>query len=255
MPDQTTLPEEPTLSEEPTQRQVPTQSQEPSPRAEPAAGSASAADGAVKAVITDWGGVLTSPLNDAIDVWLAADRIDVQRYKDVMRAWVKQAYDGTGTNPIHGLEDGSLSVEEFERLLASELRTVDGGPVEHTGLISRMFGAFSPVEPMYDALRAARAAGTRTALLSNSWGNDYPHHLFDGLFDAVVISSRVGLRKPDERIFRHALDLLGLDGAECVFIDDIEHNIRAAERLGIRGIHHTSPDTTIAELRALNLLA
>ncbi|GAA0573425.1 MULTISPECIES: HAD family hydrolase [Actinomadura] len=210
---------------------------------------------AAKAVITDWGGVLTSPLADAIDVWLAADRIDVQNYKRVMRAWVKQAYDGAGTNPIHGLEDGSLAVDEFERLLAAELLTVDGGPVEAAGLIARMFGAFSPVQPMYDALRAARAHGTRTALLSNSWGNDYPHDLFADLFDAVVISSEVGMRKPDERIFRHALEMLGAEPAECVFIDDIEHNIRAAERLGIRGIHHTSPDTTIAELRALDLLA
>ncbi|WP_243717000.1 HAD family phosphatase [Actinomadura sp. KC345] len=208
----------------------------------------------VKAVITDWGGVLTSPLADAIDVWLAADRIDVAHYKDVMRAWVKQAYNGTETNPIHGLEDGSMPVEEFERLLAAELLTVEGGPVEAAGLIARMFGAFSPVQPMYDALRVARAAGTRTALLSNSWGNEYPRDLFAGLFDAVVISCEVGMRKPDERIFRHALDLLGLDAAECVFIDDIEHNIRAAERLGIRGIHHTAPDTTIAELRELNLM-
>ncbi|CND90981.1 HAD family hydrolase [Mycobacterium tuberculosis] len=208
----------------------------------------------VKAVITDWGGVLTSPLADAIAVWLAADRIDAGHYRNVMRAWVKQAYDGGGTNPIHGLEDGSLPAAEFERLLAAELLTVDGGPVEAAGLIARMFGAFAPVEPMYAALRAARAAGTRTALLSNSWGNEYPRELFADLFDAVVISAEVGMRKPDERIFRHALDLLGLDAAECVFIDDIEHNIRAAEALGIRGVHHTAPDTTIAELRALDLL-
>lgn len=208
----------------------------------------------VKAVITDWGGVLTSPLAGAIDVWLAAERIDVARYKDVMRAWVKQAYDGAGSNPIHGLEDGSLPAAEFERLLAAELLTADGGPVEAAGMLARMFGAFTPVQPMYDALRAARAAGARTALLSNSWGNDYPHDLFAGVFDAVVISSEVGLRKPDERIFRHALTLLGLDAADCVFIDDIEHNVRAAEALGIRGIHHTGPDTTIAELRELGLL-
>lgn len=208
----------------------------------------------VKAVITDWGGVLTSPLADAVEVWLTADRIDVERYKTVMRAWVKQAYDGDGTNPVHGLEDGSLPTPEFERLLAAELLTVDGGPVEAAGLIARMFGAFAPVEPMYDALHAVRAAGARTALLSNSWGNEYPRDLFAELFDAVVISCEVGMRKPDERIFRHALDLLGLDAAECVFIDDIEHNIRAAQALGIRGILHTAPDTTIAELRGMGLL-
>ncbi|MGI5164921.1 HAD family hydrolase [Spirillospora sp. CA-253888] len=208
----------------------------------------------VRAVITDWGGVLTSPLNDAIARWLAADRLDVDRYKSVMRAWVRQAYDGAGVNPIHGLEDGTLEPAEFERLLAAELLTDAGEPVVAEGLIARMFGAFMPVEPMYEALRECRAAGTRTALLSNSWGNDYPRDLFADLFDAVVISCEVGMRKPDERIFRHTVDLLGLAPADCVFIDDIEHNVRAAEAVGMRGILHTAPETTIAELRALGAL-
>ncbi|MDL4775990.1 MULTISPECIES: HAD family hydrolase [Thermomonosporaceae] len=208
----------------------------------------------IKGVITDWGGVLTSPLNDAVGVWLEADRIDLVRYGSVMRAWVKQAYSGEGLNPVHGLEDGSLEPAEFERLLAAELRTVDGGPVAAAGLIRRMFGAFDPVEPMYEALRAARAAGTRTALLSNSWGNDYPRDLFAGLFDAVVISGEVGMRKPDERIFRHAVELIGLAPEECVFIDDIEHNITAAEAFGLQGIHHTDPAATIGTLRDLGLL-
>jgi putative hydrolase of the HAD superfamily len=209
---------------------------------------------AIKAVITDWGGVLTPPLTEAIDVWLAAEGIDARRYADVMGAWVAGAYDGAGANPIHGLEDGTLPAAEFERLLAAELRTTGGGPVPATGLLARMFGAFTPVRPMYDVLRAVRAGGVRTALLSNSWGNDYPRDLWAGLFDAVVISCEVGLRKPDERIFRHALDLLGLDAAECVFIDDMEHNVRAAEALGLRAVHHTGADTTAAELRALTVL-
>ncbi|MQY07077.1 HAD family hydrolase [Actinomadura macrotermitis] len=208
----------------------------------------------VKAVITDWGGVLTSPLNDAIDLWLAADRIDVARYKSVMRAWVKQAYDGGTVNPIHGLEDGTLEPAEFERLLAAELLDVDGGAVLAEGLIARMFAEFAPVEPMYQVLREVRANGVRTALLSNSWGNVYPRELFAGVFDAVVISCEVGLRKPDERIFRHTLDLLGLDAADCVFIDDIEHNVRAAESLGIRGLLHTAPEPTIEALRSLGAL-
>jgi putative hydrolase of the HAD superfamily len=207
----------------------------------------------VNAVITDWGGVLTSPLNDAVAVWLAADGIDTARYKTVMRGWVKQAYDGTGVNPIHGLEDGTLDVAEFERLLAAELRTADGGPVAAEGLIRRMFGAFDPVVPMYDALRAARAAGVRTALLSNSWGNDYPRDLFADLFDTVVISCEVGMRKPDGRIFHHAVELVGLPAGECVFIDDIEHNVTAATGVGMKAIHHTSVDTTLAELRAMGI--
>lgn len=205
-------------------------------------------------MITDWGGVLTSPLNEAVAVWLAADGIDADRYRTVMRGWVKRSYSGGGVSPIHGLEDGTLEPAEFERLLAAELVTVDGGPVPAAGLIDRMFHAFAPVQPMYDALRAARSAGALTALLSNSWGNQYPRDLFADLFDHVVISCEVGMRKPDERIFRHAVGLLGLAPEECVFIDDIEHNITAAEALGMRGILHRDADATVAALRDLKLL-
>ncbi|MBX6766081.1 MAG: HAD family phosphatase [Actinomadura rubrobrunea] len=208
----------------------------------------------VKAVITDWGGVLTSPLKEAIDAWLAADRIDADRYLSVMRRWVRQAYDGDGRNPVHGLEEGTLDPAEFERLLAAELVTVDGGPVPAEGLLTRMFAAFAPVEAMYEAMRGVRAAGARTALLSNSWGNAYPRDQFAELFDAVVISCEVGMRKPDERIFRHAVDLLGLTPADCVFIDDIPHNVRAAEALGMLAIHHREADETIAALRELGVL-
>lgn len=209
---------------------------------------------APRALITDWGGVLTASLEDAIARWLEADRIDVAGYKTVMRAWVRQAYDGGAVNPIHGLEDGTLPPAEFERLLAAELCTVDGGPVECAGLLGRMFAAFHPVETMYAALRAARRAGTRTALLSNSWGNDYPRELWDELFDAVVISCEVGLRKPDPRIFRHAAERLGVPPEQCVFVDDIAHNVRAAEQVGMVGVHHVDADTTTGRLKSLGLL-
>jgi putative hydrolase of the HAD superfamily len=61
----------------------------------------------------------------------------------------------------------------------------------------------------------------------------------------------VGLRKPDERIYRHAAAALGLDPAECVFVDDIEHNVRAAEAVGMVGVHHLSPDQTVTRLEEL----
>ena len=62
---------------------------------------------------------------------------------------------------------------------------------------------------MTGLVRRAKSAGIRTALLSNSWGNTYPDHLFDGMFDVVVISGEVGMRKPEERIFRYTLDNSG----------------------------------------------
>lgn len=205
----------------------------------------------MRGVITDWGGVLTSPLNDSINAWLVAEGLDVPNYRQVMRAWVTQAYDGVGGNPIHGLEDGSLDPREFERMLAAELRLAHGGPVTAEGLLHRMFLGFTPVEAMYGALRDLRGRGVKTALLSNSWGNDYPRELWAELFDATVISAEVGMRKPNEAIFRHALELIGLAPEECVFIDDIDHNVRAAEALGMIGLHHTDPVETIAKLGEL----
>ena len=67
----------------------------------------------------------------------------------------------------------------------------------------------------------------------------------------VVISSEVGMRKPEERIFRHAAALLGLEPQECVFIDDIEANVAAAEAVGLVGVHHREPEPTIARLAEL----
>jgi putative hydrolase of the HAD superfamily len=206
----------------------------------------------VRGLIIDWGGVLTTPLSDAIAAWVEADDIDTASYRTLMKEWLVQAYAGDGdANPVHGLEDGSLPAHEFERRLAERLRTRGGMAVAAEGLLLRMFAAFEPVEEMYEALRRARAAGVRTCLLSNSWGNTYPRELFDELFDQVVISGEVGLRKPDPAIFEHALDLIGLPPGECAFIDDIEHNVHAAERLGIVGVHHVDPATTVPRLEKL----
>ena len=71
------------------------------------------------------------------------------------------------------------------------------------------------------------------------------------MFHAVVISADVGMRKPEERIYRHATELIGLPPAECVFIDDMEANVRAAEAIGMCGIVHTRPEATIARLAEL----
>lgn len=199
-----------------------------------------------RGIITDWGGVLTGPLREAIEEWLRTDGIDVDGYRSVMRSWVSQAYGPASSdgNPIHALERGEVEPSRFERILAAELRLVDGGEVPAEGLLSRMFAAFTPVEEMYALLREARRQGVRTCLLSNSWGNSYPRETFADTFDAVVISGEVGMRKPEPEIFHHALELIGLPAHECVFVDDIEANVAAARELGMRGVLHQDPDQT-----------
>jgi putative hydrolase of the HAD superfamily len=205
----------------------------------------------VKGVLIDWGGVLTTNLSDAIARWVEADRIDGAHYREVMTELISHAYAGHGANIVHALERGELDGVAFERDLAARLLTVDGVPPEADGLLERMFAGFQRVEVMYDMLRTVRANGIRTCLLSNSWSNTYPRDDWDEIFDGVVISGEVGMRKPEPRIFQHALGVVGLPGEACVFVDDIEANIVAARGLGIAGIHHRDPDTTLAELETL----
>jgi putative hydrolase of the HAD superfamily len=196
---------------------------------------------------------MTNPIAETINAWLDADGVDRERYAAVMRPWIAQAYDPDGTgNPIHALERGDCASEEFEQLLAGQILRVDGGPVAADGLLARMFAATLPDAGMHELLRAIRGAGFRTALLSNSWGgNDYPRHLFGELFDAVVISAEARMRKPEHRIFLHAAALLGLEPAECVFIDDIEANVRAAEAVGMAGVRHSELRSTARRLSEL----
>ncbi|MFB4266273.1 HAD family hydrolase [Nonomuraea sp. GTA35] len=210
----------------------------------------------VTGVLIDWGGVLTTSLSDSIARWIAADRIDADRYYTVMREMIDHAYrGGDGESVVHALERGEIDGAAFERDLAARLLTVDGVPPVAEGLLERMFAGFERVEAMYDMLRDVRSNGVRTCLLSNSWSNTYPRDDWDEVFDAVVISGEVGMRKPEPRIFEHALGRIGLAGAECVFIDDIEANIDAARALGIAGIHHRDAATTIAELETVLRLA
>jgi putative hydrolase of the HAD superfamily len=207
-------------------------------------------------VITDWGGVMTNPLVETVTAWLEADGIDRASYRTVMRAWLAQAYDAShDTNPIRALERGECTEAEFERLLAEQLIRSDGGVVQPDGLLAKMFAASVFDEVMHDLMRAARRAGLHTALLSNSWGDIYPRHLFPELFDAVVISAEVGMRKPEQRIFLLAAELLGLEPAECVFIDDIAENVAAAQAAGLVGVLHRTAGETAEQLTELLGLA
>ena len=207
----------------------------------------------LRGVITDWGGVLTTPILTTVQAWIQADGINWNSYRTVMRAWIVDAYGPDASqNPVHALERGECSGAEFEQILAARLLRTDGGVVTADGLLQRMFAASTQVTAMYDTIRAVRAAGFRTALLSNSWGCDeYPRADFPGLFDAVVISGECGMRKPEQAIFLHAAKGLGLDPEQCVFIDDIEANVAAAAACGMTGVHHADAIQTAAALRDL----
>jgi epoxide hydrolase-like predicted phosphatase len=205
-----------------------------------------------KALIFDYGGVLTSPLLNTTDSWLDSDGIDPESFRNAMRDWLGLAY-GTDAadSPVHALERGEVEVPDFERQLAARLTTLDGRPVEAEGLLTRMFSGYGWEPQMADVLRHAKAAGLSTALLSNSWGLDYPREQWDELFDVVVISGEVGMRKPEARIYQLAAERLGVAPEACVFVDDLAPNIRGAQAVGMVGVHHVTPQQTIEELEAL----
>ncbi|HUN38411.1 MAG TPA: HAD family phosphatase [Trebonia sp.] len=206
------------------------------------------------AVIFDWGGVLTPPIPGLVRAWAEADMIDWDSYITAVGPWLAAAYDPEGLpNPVHQLERGECTAAEFERVLAARLLRTDGLPVVAEGILARMLGiGGEPVTLMYDLIRELRGRGIKTALLSNSWGvTGYPREDFPALFDAVVISGEVGMRKPESRIFQHTVGLLGLEHRECVFVDDIAANIAAAEALGMTGIHHSDPAVTAERLAQL----
>jgi putative hydrolase of the HAD superfamily len=212
-----------------------------------------------RAVVLDWGGVLTAaPLREAFGDWLARDGVTPAHFEDVMRRWLGLRPDRPGEaagvvpeTPVHALERGHLPPADFEAMLAAELTRL-GSPVRADGLLERMLAVLRPLdERMLELVRLLRSRGLRTAVLSNSWGEHYPDEVFAREFDEVVVSGRVGLRKPQPEIFRLVADRLGLATGACVLVDDIEVNVRAARATGMAAVLHTDAATTRAALLSL----
>ncbi|WNV90580.1 HAD-IA family hydrolase [Umezawaea sp. Da 62-37] len=109
----------------------------------------------------------------------------------------------------------------------------------------------APEPPLVGVVRNVRRHGILTALLSNADGLWAPPREWDGLFDAVVVSGEVGLAKPAAAIYLLTAERLGLEPAECVFVDDLAVNVRGAAAVGMVGVHHTSIASTLDELTVL----
>ncbi len=202
------------------------------------------------ALIVDYAGVMTHPVHECLREWMLGDGLDPQRCAGFMRELtVRSVTEGAG--PVHGLETGTWSPERFEQAIAGELAEAGLGVVPAEGLLSRMFGGLRPDHAMSDLVGKARAAGVRTALLSNSFGLDYPRADWDRLFEATVISGEIGLRKPDPAIYEMTCARLGVHPTDAVFVDDLAPNVAAAEALGMAGVVHVDTATTLPVLEKL----
>ena len=209
-----------------------------------------------RGLLVDWGGCLTVPLDGVMAAWAEADGVDYEHFAEVLREWraLAEAESGEGRAavPVHALERGEMTPAEFERLLATELGA-RGSQVHAAGLLGRMLAGLEVPEPrMHELVRRARASGVRTALVSNSWGNEYDRSGWDDMFDEVVISGEVGMRKPEPEIFLHAAARLDLPVGACVLVDDLAWNVDAAQALGMGAVlHRGDVEATAGELERL----
>ena len=205
-----------------------------------------------QALIVDWGGVLTERLDLAVRTWAHREGIDFDHYLQAMRRWFSPEEQlEAEINPVHAIERGEITVPDFEARLAAEIRRLDGHPVQTEGLLERMFESFETAHAMNALVARAKRRGIRTALLSNSWGNRYPRDGWDDMFDVVVISGEVGMRKPEPEIFELTTQRLHVDAPLCVFVDDLAMNVDAAGHLGMTAVLHRSYEQTATRLEEL----
>ena len=201
-----------------------------------------------RGLIVDYGGVLTTPLQDSMIAFATEIGMELQDFVRVALS----AYAGGSDPLVVDFETGRISEAEFTMEFARRIKDVAGIEVSPEGMVGRIFSGIALEESMFAAVKAAKGGGLTTALCSNSWGSElYPTDRFDGLFDAVVISGDVGLRKPDPAIFRLTLERAGLEATESVFVDDHPGHLEAAAELGMTTVLHRSPASTIAELESL----
>ncbi|HYO60717.1 MAG TPA: HAD family phosphatase [Actinomycetota bacterium] len=203
---------------------------------------------AFKALVVDFGGVLTTPLQEAMFRFAEEAGVELQA---LARAALG-GYMGSEDSLVFGFETGAIAEQEFTKAFAERLREESGVEVDPDSLIQRLFGGLELEKSMLTAVERARAAGLKTGLLSNSWGTSlYPRDRLDPIFDVMVISGEVGLRKPDPAIFTLTTDRLGLPAEACVFVDDHPGHLTSAAEAGMTTVLHRDPARTIAELESL----
>jgi putative hydrolase of the HAD superfamily len=203
-------------------------------------------------VVSDFGGVLTSPLMSAFNRVQDDLDVPVEAYGPAMA----RSLERDGVHPLFALERGEITEAEFlarlERGLAAEL----GRDVSLRGFGSRLMEALDPNQELFDHFAALRRdRGLRFALCTNNvreweplWRSKLP---IDDVFEVVIDSGFVGTRKPEPEIYALTLSRLGLPAASCVFLDDLDVNVDAAREAGMQGIVYRDTAQAITELEAL----
>ena len=206
----------------------------------------------MKAVISDFGGVLTTPLMRSFAAFQDHTGIPPEALGRAMQAIAER----DGAHPLFELEKGNLTEERFLIELADALVPELGHRPKLHGFREIYFDALEPNEPMVELMRELKGRGLRMALLTNNvreWEPLWRSMLaVDEIFELVVDSAFVGMRKPEPEIYELTLERLG-DGIaadDCLFVDDVLVNVEAARELGMPAVHFQSNEQAIPEIRA-----
>ena len=207
---------------------------------------------AIKAVISDFGGVLTTPLLGSF--MALQDEIGIEA--GTLGRAMQRIAEREGENPLFELERGRTTETDFLNTLRRELAADLGHEPELHRFSEIYFEALDVNDSMIGVMRHARSRGYRMALLTNNvreweplWRAMVP---IDEIFELVVDSAFVGMRKPEPEIYELTIERLG-DGigpADCLFVDDVEVNVDAARDVGMRAVHFQSNEQAIPAIEA-----
>jgi putative hydrolase of the HAD superfamily len=207
----------------------------------------------IRAVISDFGGVLTNPLWEAFAGW--NERVGADA--GMLGMALQRAAEERGGHPLYELEKGHLTEDEFTAIVQAQLPP----EIELTGFREVYFSHLHPNQPMIELMRSLRARGLAMAILTNNvreweplWRAKLP---VDEIFDVVVDSAFVGMRKPEPEIYELTLERLretaegnDISADECVFVDDVDVNCDMARELGMHAVHYISAEQAIPEIES-----
>jgi putative hydrolase of the HAD superfamily len=205
----------------------------------------------IEAVISDFGGVLTTPLMPQFLALQDEIGVSPESFGKALRALTEE----DGVNPLYAMERGEISEAAFLERLGDGLEPLIGHRPHLHRFRELFIGGLEPNPEMIALMRELQAGGKRMAMLTNNvreweplWRAMLP---VDEIFETVVDSAFVGARKPEARIYEITLERIGLPAEACVFIDDLLPNIEGARALGLNAVHFRDTEQAIAEVRAL----
>jgi epoxide hydrolase-like predicted phosphatase len=203
----------------------------------------------IEAVVSDFGGVLTTPLIQSFMAYQDETGVSTENLGKAMQA----ATEANGDNPLFELERGEITEVAFLELLTDHLEPLLGHRPEMHRFTELYFKALEPNVPMIELMRELKRAGHRMAMLTNNvrewearWRSMLP---VDEIFETVVDSGFVGCRKPESKIYAITLERLGLPAESCLFVDDVKVNCEGAERAGMTAVHFQDNEQAISEIR------